>query len=103
MSSPKGRRISIPDGTYIRYSNRVNAKLQRLYRRYRHKKLTKPEVRKRGKKVIDEQFEDMTKFVDRFFKRKLGKTDDLSSDDKKELDKWRDETIESWNGIVDDM
>jgi len=73
----------------------------RVWRRFRRKKITKPQAKEEGEKVLRDARARMMEITRKWFaKNGLVPTEPETTD---ELDAFTQDKIEEWNLIVDDM
>lgn len=103
MSRPTGKRIQLPHGMYVQFTAMLDRKLQTLYRSYRSKTRTKPQVRKDGEEEIDAHYDRVLEVALQRMNVQFGVTKEPKDHEKSDIIGYREQAKAEWNRIVDDM
>ena len=100
MRSSLMQRIRFPDIRIRRREQQLNMELQSLVNSYRRREIGKPELRRRGERVLRKHYVMNTDLVDQYVR---GKGIVMKSGESDELKKMLDTKILDWNNLVTDL
>jgi len=97
------RRIQVGRGASDRFVSDLNRKLKAIIISYRHGFYTKETAKERGKATIEDEFDALLRLSHDRVRWTLKRPVDLPPEDRARLERWRDDYIKDFDGIIDDV
>ena len=97
------RRIRVSRGTLARGSNDLGRRLKGLVTNYRFALVSKQRALEQGKRLIDNHFETMLRLSRDRIRTALKVTAELPPEERKRLERWRDDYVADFEKILDDV
>jgi len=97
------RHIMIGQGAQERETADLTRRLKGIQINYRFGIMDKKRAQLVGARVIDDHYKTMIRLTRGRLGYALKRPVSLSPEDQRRLDRWRDEAIEDWNTILDDV
>ena len=97
------RHIMIDQGAQQRETADLTRRLKGIQTNYRFGIMDKARAQKAGARVIDDHYKTLLRLTRGRLGYALKRPVTLTPEDRRRLDRWRDEAIEDWNTILDDV
>ena len=93
----------IGQGAQERETADLTRRLKGIQTNYRFGIMDKKQAQLVGARVIEDHYQTMLRFTRGRLGYSLGRPVSLAPEDRRRLDRWRDEAVEDWNTILDDV
>jgi len=100
---PMSQRIRVGQGTQNRFVADLGRKLKSIIISYRHDFYSKEVAKERGKGVIEDEFDALLRLSRDRVRWRLKRPVELPPEERRRLERWRDDYIKDFNGIIDDV
>jgi len=97
------QRILVGQGTQNRFAADINRRLKAIIISYRHDFYTKEVAKERGKAAIEDEFDALLRLSRDRVRWRLKRPVDLPPEERRRLERWRDDYIKDFYGIIDDV
>jgi len=97
------QRIRVGQGTQNRSAADLNRKLKAIIISYRHDFYSKETAKERGKAAIEDEFESLLRLSRERVRWTLKRPVELPPEERRRLERWRDDYIKDFYGIIDDV
>lgn len=97
------RRVRVGRGTQTRFTADLSRRLKGVMVNYRHGQLSKDEARAKARRLIDTEFQTLLAVSRNRVRIAVGKVGELPPEERRRLERWRDEYLDDFYGILDDV
>lgn len=97
------RHILIGQGAQERETADLTRRLKGIQINYRFDIIDKARAQRQGARVIEDHYKTLLRLTRGRLGYSLGRPVSLAPEEQRRLDRWRDEAIEDWNRILDDV
>ncbi len=97
------QRIQVSQGAQNRFAADLNRKLKAIITGYRHAFYTKKIAKGRGKAAIMDEFDALLRLSHDRVRWTLKRPVTLPPEERRKLERWRNDFIKDFNGIIDDV
>jgi len=97
------RTIRVGQGAQNRFAADLNRKLKAIIISYRHDFYTKEVAKERGKVAIEDEFNALLRLSRDRVRWTLRRPVELPPEERRRMERWRDEYIRDFNAIIDDV
>ena len=97
------RQYKVPQGTLQRETRDLTRQLKGIQTNYRFGIITKKRAKQAGAKVITEHYNTLLALTRGNLGYNLKRPVSLTPEDKRRLDNWRDQAIQDFGDIIDDV
>lgn len=97
------RRIQVGRGASDRFAADLNRRLKAIVISYRHDFYTKDRAKERGKAAIEDEFDALLRLSRDRVRWTLKRPVELPPEERTRMERWRDDYIKDFNGIIDDV
>lgn len=97
------RRIRVGQGASNRFAADIIRRLKGIVISYRHDFYSKEIAKERGKTVIEDEFDALLRLSRDRVRWTLKRPVELPPEERRRLERWRDDYIKDFYGIIDDV
>jgi len=97
------RHLKIEQGAQRRETADLTRRLKGVQTNYRFGIIDKTRAQEAGARVIEDHYQTLLRLTWGRLGYSLGRPVTLAPEDRRRLDRWRDEGVEDWNRILDDV